>query len=140
MVETEDLRRMHIDKGMSNGEIARATGMSRSAVAGRLGRAGIKNGKRRLNTKQTVQRTKKPGRLNFVFGGGESKPPERLPSEPTMQADFRSLNLLDLGDDDCRWPQGDGPFVFCGCPVRVRPYCSYHERTARPIYGRPVGT
>ena len=33
--------------------------------------------------------------------------------------------LSDLGPDDCRFPQGDGPFLFCGEKTNGRgPYCA----------------
>lgn len=136
MIETETLRRMYIDEQQSATQISAVTGLSRNAIIGRLARAGHKKGRPHTAYKP---RAKKPSHLNFAFGGSEPKPPERLPDESPVQADFRALNLLDLGVGDCRWPQGDGPFVFCGCPVRIKTYCSYHERVARPTYGRPVG-
>ncbi len=36
--------------------------------------------------------------------------------------------LLDLEPEDCRYPFGDGPIVFCGCPaVAGSSYCLPHK-------------
>lgn len=58
------------------------------------------------------------------------------------------LTLLELDDNKCRWPFGDGPFTFCGCAVRDEsPYCDTHHAIAyvppRPLavpkyFGRRV--
>jgi len=33
----------------------------------------------------------------------------------------------EIGDDECRWPFGDGPYVFCGCKkVAGASYCQDH--------------
>ncbi len=38
-----------------------------------------------------------------------------------------TLTLLDLQFGMCKYPQGDGPFVFCGFPVKKGySYCSEH--------------
>lgn len=42
--------------------------------------------------------------------------------------EVRNLTLLDLGPSDCRWPLGDGPFTFCGCPQNAASsYCDFHH-------------
>lgn len=36
--------------------------------------------------------------------------------------------LLELEDNDCRFPFGEGPFLFCGDPVQGRSsYCAHHH-------------
>jgi GcrA cell cycle regulator len=48
-----------------------------------------------------------------------------------------NLDLLALESDMCRWPFGDGPFVFCGCPTLGGPYCEPHSALAtRPAHER----
>ena len=42
------------------------------------------------------------------------------------------INIADLPEDACKWPQGDGPFYF-GCPhsrITGLPYCDFHARRA----------
>ena len=44
--------------------------------------------------------------------------------------------LLDLEHGECRWPFGDGPFLFCGDPAQDNSsYCSGHHAIAwvKPI-------
>jgi len=58
--------------------------------------------------------------------------PQQFSCEPISglrQADVVPLllPLLDLAPDQCRWPYGDGLFVFCGCEVwGSGPYCEPH--------------
>lgn len=38
------------------------------------------------------------------------------------------LSLLDLNGQTCRWPEGDGPFFFCGhAPHGESSYCTFHH-------------
>jgi hypothetical protein len=48
--------------------------------------------------------------------------------DPTIEPPSRDLRLIELAADQCKWPYGDGPFVFCGHPVPegVRNYCPHH--------------
>lgn len=40
----------------------------------------------------------------------------------------RHRTLLELEDGDCRFPYGDGPFTFCGNPIKKgSPYCGAHS-------------
>jgi len=43
---------------------------------------------------------------------------------------FRHLTLMELAEDTCRFPYGDGPnFSFCGLsPYEGLPYCAHHSR------------
>ncbi len=39
----------------------------------------------------------------------------------------RNIDLSELERDDCRWPDGDGPFTFCGAPkFNGFSYCAGH--------------
>jgi GcrA cell cycle regulator len=56
--------------------------------------------------------------------------PKPKPAEPAPPA-FLALPLHELTDSQCRWPEGDGPFVFCGQPVVLAsPYCPDHKARA----------
>jgi hypothetical protein len=58
----------------------------------------------------------------------EPQPAER--SRPPVG----KFTLLDLGADTCRFPIGDGPYLFCGAPpVAGLPYCA---GCARVLYAR----
>ena len=58
-------------------------------------------------------------------------------AEPTtglrsVDVTSRNIRLIDLEPNQCRWPYGDGPFVFCGCRTwETSPYCAEHEGLAR---------
>lgn len=48
------------------------------------------------------------------------------------------LQLIDLEHDQCRYPYGEGPFTFCGCPaIDGNSYCVPHkflcETTAKKL-------
>lgn len=58
--------------------------------------------------------------------------PRRPHIPPARQDEPASLGLtlMELEPGQCRWPHGDGPFLFCGHPVEGQSYCSYHCRLA----------
>jgi hypothetical protein len=36
-------------------------------------------------------------------------------------------NLVDLGENECHFPYGTGPYTFCGLPkLEGRSYCGHH--------------
>jgi len=46
-------------------------------------------------------------------------------------ADVEPVELVDLEPHQCRWPLGDGPFLFCGAPKDgERVYCAHHAAKA----------
>jgi len=118
--------------------------LSRSAVGGRAFRLGIladraATREKALQSLVTARAARQPAKY----------PPRPKPKVKPMpapqqftcdaitglrQADVvpRLLPLLDLAPDQCRWPYGDGPFVFCGCRVwEASPYCAEHTGLAR---------
>jgi GcrA cell cycle regulator len=43
--------------------------------------------------------------------------------------EFLGVPLLELAERACRYPQGEGPYLFCGQPSEPTScYCSYHAR------------
>lgn len=43
--------------------------------------------------------------------------------------EFLGVPLIDLAERACRYPQGDGPYLFCGQSSEPTScYCSYHAR------------
>jgi GcrA cell cycle regulator len=76
--------------------------------------------------------------------------PEMLPRGPRpiicLAVDPRNIPLHELQDGECRWPEGDGPFLFCGTPVfEESSYCCGHYHasigngTASERYASKVG-
>lgn len=118
----DQLRRMWTD-GDTAREIGKALGRTRSAIIGKAHRLGLEERSNRLSDadkaarvlarrmyktqKQRVYRAPTPRRI---------KPPT-IKETALPWAGSRNIALLDLGRNDCRFPFGDGPFVFCGQPV-----------------------
>jgi len=59
-------------------------------------------------------------------------PPAPLPP-PIVEEDFLHKDLLTLGSLDCRWPDGTGPYTFCGqtVPDFDMSYCEKHTRMSQ---------
>jgi hypothetical protein len=110
--------------GYSAGEIAHRLKVTRNAVIGLCYRNKFPHGKRR-----TVPMPSPEPLPPACFVRGEPKPrPRPQPSEPPA---FLGLPLEQLSDHQCRWPEGDGPFLFCGQPaVLASPYCPDHKARA----------
>ncbi len=95
-------------------------------ASGRGGRKGPKGGP------STAKKRVKTGRPIAV----KSEPaPPRKPLEPYAPACDPlapgTVALVDLAPDGCRWPSGDGPFLFCDCPqFPGLPYCADHATLA----------
>ena len=48
-----------------------------------------------------------------------------LAPKPRLRPPIGHLTIMELGPDTCRFPFGDGPFLFCGAtPVPGKPYCA----------------
>lgn len=59
-------------------------------------------------------------------------------------AEVTPLNIpfSDLGERECRYPYGDGPYLFCGHPAQAdSSYCPAHHRLCwmKPISRRSMG-
>jgi hypothetical protein len=99
--------------------------LGRNAVIGKIARLGLAQ------------------RYGASKGGGSK--PGRVPPRPkpapfvarsVVAAPIRrirsgTMSLLELRDGDCKWPDGDGPYLFCGrACVPERSYCAEHLRMA----------
>lgn len=40
------------------------------------------------------------------------------------------FTITDLDDEVCHFPLGDGPYLFCGRPTTIAPYCASCSRIA----------
>lgn len=87
---------------------------SRNAIIGKVSRMGLQSMSIRLPVKKAVKEIRARSR--------PPKPPKPKPTEAQI-AVFRCVEvapknvaLVDLSKDGCRWPYGDGPFLFCDHP------------------------
>ena len=135
-------------EGASCGVIAAELGgVTRNAIIGKINRLGLqrRTSLETLHGHQTVKRRpRRPGRdvvgmlLSRAASAGKVKLPEtKVPIEPV---DHR-CTLMELTNETCRWPIGDGPGVlFCGSPsadlASHIPYCGFHSRFAYREYHR----
>jgi GcrA cell cycle regulator len=125
----------HLAADMSMSEAAAAingefeTVYSRNAVIGRANRLGLKSNVPKSHGSRKQKR----------FHGGERHKPERkIVIKQVFQCDAatglrtadvvpRMIPLIELAPGDCRWPYGDGPFLFCGVAGCVESYCDAHQ-------------
>jgi hypothetical protein len=117
-------------QGYSAGEIARQLHppVTRNAVIGLCHRNKFPHGKRRTAPMPS------PEPLPPAYFVREEPKPEIRPRprpQPPEPLAFLGLPLHELSDSQCRWPDGDGPFLFCGQPaVLASPYCRDHSAKA----------
>jgi GcrA cell cycle regulator len=130
-------------EGLSASQIAKQlTGVSRSAVVGKMHRLGLTGSTTSIRGAASAPRSMAsppvPRRLsvagnNMVFETvGNERPPREI--VPNRVEDAGSATVLTLGAHMCKWPIG-GParegFTFCGRrqdPGRV--YCAEHAKVA----------
>lgn len=137
--EIDMLRRLAAE-GLTGGKIAeRLTEtfkrhFTRNSIIGKTFREGIqlqgsyKEGAHVARMVRRVKEGKTPRapRLKPVF---VAAPPPALEIVPEV-----TVSLEDLGPGMCRWPFGNGPFQFCGCPAAPgKSYCeTHHAKAWRP--------
>jgi GcrA cell cycle regulator len=106
----------------------------RNAVIGKVHRL-------KLAGRETAASSRLPmaGKKADGVAGSKGKRAERTPrapsppDEPPRPAEPVSLNIpiIELRPGQCKWPHGDGPFLFCGHAVEAGTvYCAYHKRIA----------
>jgi hypothetical protein len=114
---------------------------SRNSIIGKLTRLGLpaqprNNGGRKAGVPQA------PRKRGHGGGSGKraanikrdrSQDPELVEELPP--ADFLGLTFDDLQPGQCHFPRGDGPFLFCGQPIKEgSSYCpACHQR----VYVKP---
>lgn len=134
------------EQGYSSSLIASRFGMSRSAIMGAVRRLNLLG----LNSRTTrfakpsgrptpseqpqkqdqpqKQEVKKARVMRDWFGGHVSQPlqlPSHTETDPAIKPKY--IPLSQLTSKTCRYPYGDGPFLFCGCDIAAWPYCAPHK-------------
>lgn len=98
--------------GCTYSEVAKELKMSRNAIAGIVWRS-ERRPERKITPKQKVAQDKQPQPVSRKVDM----------SEPVSLA----LEMEDLRTGQCKYPQGDNPFTFCGqIAIMEKPYCPYH--------------
>jgi len=137
--------RHHVGAGMTCAEIARAIGVSRNAVIGKLNRLGISRGRapaaprrERTGDRRRVTIVTQRQILRAVYA--------EVPALAETCAPVTSLHrcsLLELAHGMCRWPlnePGTNDFAFCGNgAVGGLSYCAGHARMAYRVPARRHG-
>lgn len=115
--------------GRSYEILASQNGLTRAAVAGKIFR--WKKG----NNIDTDYRSRK----NRTYGAA-SNPVKKAEVKTTVVP--LNIKLEDLKNRECRYPYGEGPYTFCGHPVKDNSsYCTDHHAICfRAIRRRPEGT
>jgi len=135
-------------QGLAFSAIAERMGMTRSAVLGKAFRMKLRktpaapprtrkrhsvtdNGKRILIPPHVADMQKAEAAMKAVAPKQEPKkqPPDGAPAPLNVE-------LLDLTDQNCRWPVNDGgPFLFCGHDrAHGSSYCEFHDDVSRHGY------
>lgn len=148
MWSEEQLEQLHklAGVGLSAGEIGARIGKTRNAVVGKCHRIGIPLGSKSAPAVHYSKHVARPKdapprprqrhkRATTPILKPTILPPP--PKEPPVPIEPRKIELTELSADDCKWPIGDGPFLFCGNPrdtalngVEQVPYCFQHCRVA----------
>ena len=139
-----DLKRLWAEGESCSRVAAIMGGLTRSAVIGKVHRLNLP--KRKTKTVARVRETRPSSayRKPRMFFTPRPKPEPKPAPVPTVEPVSLDVKLMDLGPRQCKWPHGDGPFVFCGHSRPFgEPYCPYHAGRAfnipEPRHRRRVG-
>ena len=126
------------EEGYSASQCARklGNGISRNACIGKINRMGIE-----MPTRTNVPRAP---RERFKQNVGPKKPPYS-PPPPPCAPDSLNIEIEQLTNKTCRWPEGDVSIgiTFCGVlPRENSPYGPFHTKIAwagKPLHARTAG-
>ena len=138
----DTLRQLWLE-GLSASQISKRLGnVTRNAVIGKVHRMGLygRTYARTIRLKAKPAREQPPTRVQPAKVPKMIFATEPLPDPRTPIAGAKLVSILEITDNECKYPHGDGPFQFCGCPaVPGLSYCASHARIAfRPVHETPI--
>lgn len=118
-------------------------GVSRAAISGKVNRLGlprrpsIETARGHHAIRQRHHRSNRDVVGLIMNHAADRGKESKVPVEPAV---YR-CTLLELTNESCRWPIGDGPTMFfCGSPnadlASNIPYCGFHSRYAYQVRSR----
>lgn len=120
------LKQLYAD-GESYSVIADDLGVTRNAVSGKVDRLGLDPRPDRRRRFSQIGRTK-PRKVSFrvrALKARANDPGIETATVSDAPAKFLGLTILEIEDGKCRYPHGDGPFLFCAQPVQEgSAYCA----------------
>ncbi len=136
------LRTLHA-KGISASLIGAEMDRTRNAVLGKLWRLGLSNAASTIRKVKGVRPQKRPQKKKPY----KPSPAERLRRIELQKTELRELrcapvipraiSFADLEDNECRYPDGEGPYTFCGHLQQAgSSYCANHEALAKRNHHR----
>lgn len=146
-IERVDRLRILAKSGLSMREIGGEMGLPRSAIIGKMHRLGLSTvrpaplpaeeraarlAKRRridAEAKRIRREAAQPTGRIYLAGNGNVRPVYEIAKQPGLrdaEVEPLHLSLPDLKAHNCRYPYGEGPFTFCGQPIRDGSYCFAH--------------
>lgn len=129
--ERFELLKSYTGSGLSNKQVAdeinikTGSQFTRNAIISKRNREGL------VQPKPERRTGKHPRNLEYKRRVRRERPDLFTPPEVSPQPlEFLGLSILELdsekGRRDCRYPRGDGPFLFCGQPaMEDSSYCAY---------------
>ncbi|HWL06752.1 MAG TPA: GcrA family cell cycle regulator [Xanthobacteraceae bacterium] len=147
--ERVDLVKRRWSEGATGSQIATEIGTTRNSIIGKINRLGLRRTAPRENLNkgggayQQRNRNRKPKAapaILTVIGKPKAAPMPKGAKPPVVRAPAKSLRLTfaDLEPRTCRFPEGDGPFFFCGQPTKPgKSYCPSCEANAYRVAPKP---
>jgi GcrA cell cycle regulator len=136
----EELRKMW-DKGMTTGQIAKALGVTKNSIIGKVHRlcltarpSPIKKAPAKTEKKSAPEAKSAATTKSTKKTAKEVKEPAPVVEKAETFVEETNIPLVKLDNHTCRWPLGDprdDDFCFCGKRIKTgQTYCEEHAAIA----------